>query len=110
MPLQEYLTETRKTLQKLRTQKTNKLPINTRREETINELLRELLRELRSKHDFLKSFIQVRNSVISYWLEEKNIREVQYLTGHGSIKSTQRYAQVYLQVLTEQLNKYHPLK
>jgi len=110
LPLQEYLTETRQVLQKLRKQKTNKLLINTGREETINEILRELLRELRSKHDFLKSFIQVRNSVISHWLQEKNIREVQYLAGHGSIKSTQRYAQVNLQELTEQLNKYHPLK
>ncbi|HSH50647.1 MAG TPA: hypothetical protein VK982_02890 [Bacteroidales bacterium] len=110
MPLQEYLTETRKTRQKLRTQKTNKLLINTGREESINELTRELLRELRLKHDFLKLFIQVRNSVISHWLEEKNIREVQYLAGHGSIKSTQRYAQVNLQELTDQLNKYHPLK
>jgi len=58
--------------------------------------LTRICNELRSKHDFLRSFIQVRNSVISRWLQERNIREVQYLTGHGSIKSTQRYAQVNL--------------
>lgn len=110
LPLQEYLTETRKTLQELRKVKTNKLLINTGKEESIKELSRELLRELRLKHNFLKSFIQVRNSVISHWMTEKNIREVQYLAGHGSIISTQRYAQVNLQELTEQLNKYHPLK
>jgi len=110
LPLQEYLTETRKTLQELRKEKTNKLLINTGRVESINEITRELLRELRLKHDFLKSFIQVRNSVISNWITEKNIREVQYLAGHGSINSTQRYVQVNMQELTEQLNKYHPLK
>ena len=57
--------------------------------------------ELSSEHDFLRSFIQVRNSFISHWLQEKNIREVQYLAGHGSIKSTQLYAQVNPQGLTE---------
>ena len=110
LPLQEYLTETRKTLQELRKEKTSKLLINTGRVESINELTRELLRELRLKHDFLKSFIQVRNSVISNWITEKNIREVQYLAGHGSINSTQRYVQVNMKELAKQLNKYHPLK
>ena len=110
LPLQEYLTETRKTLQELRKEKTNKLLINTGRVESINELTRELLRELRLKHNFLKSFIQVRNSVISNWITEKNIREVQYRAGHGSINSKQRYVQVNMQELTEQLNKYHPLR
>jgi len=37
---------------------------------------------------------------MSHWLQEKNIREVQYLAGHGSIKSTQLYAQVNLRELT----------
>ena len=110
LPLQEYLTETRKTLQELRKVKTNKLLINTGRVESINELTRELLRELRLEHDFLKSFIQVRNSVISNWITEKNIREVQYLAGHGSINSTQRYVQVNMKKLAVQLKKYHPLK
>lgn len=110
LPLQEYLIEIRKTLQKLKKQSSEKLLITTGHTNTIIEIARELLNELQLKHSFLKSFRQIRNSVISHWLEEKNIREVQYLAGHGNIKSTQRYEQVNLQELTEQLNKYHPLK
>ena len=110
LPLQEYLTEIRKTLQELKKQSSEKLLITTGHTDTIIEIARELLNELQLKHSFLKSFRQIRNSVISHWLEEKNIREVQYLAGHGNIKSTQRYEQVNLQELTEQLNKYHPLK
>ena len=110
LPLQEYLTEIRKTLQELKKESSEKLLITTGHTNTIIEIARELLNELQEKHSFLKSFRQIRNSIISHWLEEKNIREVQYLAGHGNIKSTQRYEQVNLQELTEQLNKYHPLK
>ena len=110
LPLQEYLTEIRPELLKLKKQQSDKLLITIGESHSMKEMARELLNELQKKYDYLKSFIQVRNSVISNWLTENNIREVQYLAGHGSIKSTQRYKQVNLQELTEQLNKYHPLK
>jgi integrase/recombinase XerD len=58
----------------------------------------------------MKHFVQIRSSVISQWIKEKNIREVQYMAGHNNIISTQRYVRANLDELKEQLGNYHPLK
>jgi len=110
LPLQEYLTKVRPELLKLKGQPSDKLLVPIGQTHNMKEMARDLLGELKKKHSFLKSFRQIRNSVISLWLKEKNIRETQYMAGHGNIKSTQRYVQVNLEELSEQLNKYHPLK
>jgi integrase/recombinase XerD len=52
---------------------------------------------------------QIWISVISQWVKEKNIREVQYMAGHTSIYSTQRYIRANLDDLKDELSIYHPL-
>jgi site-specific recombinase XerD len=53
---------------------------------------------------------QIRTSVIMNWLKTNNIRQVQYLAGHKSIRSTEQYRQQDLSDLTKQLELFHPLK
>ena len=76
----------------------------------MKEIIKDYLNELKPKYPYLKNFMQLRVSVISGWVKEKPLREVQYLAGHGSIYSTQRYVQASLDELQAQLNLYHPLK
>ncbi len=49
----------------------------------------------------MKHFVKVRSSVISLWIKEKNIREVQHIAGHNNIISTQRYVRANLDELKE---------
>ena len=64
------------------------------------------LRKLNPKY---KHGMQIRQSVITEWLKEKNLRTVQYMAGHRYISSTERYQTNNLEDLKDALNKYHPL-
>jgi integrase/recombinase XerD len=110
LQLQEYLTQVRKQLLNLKGQASDKLFITIGDSQQMKDALRELLNELQRKYLFLKSFTQIRTTVIYFWVKEKNIREAQYLAGHASVHSTQRYKQVSLDDLQLQLDLFHPLK
>jgi integrase/recombinase XerD len=110
LQLQEYLTQVRKQLLKLKGQESDKLFITIGATPMMKDALRELLNELQRKYPFLISFTQIRSTVIYFWVKEKNIRETQYLAGHANIHSTQRYKQVSLDDLQLQLDLFHPLK
>lgn len=53
--------------------------------------------------------VSIRSSVIAHWLKTKDIRVVQYMAGHKYASSTERYRQVRLEDLQEELKKFHPL-
>lgn len=53
---------------------------------------------------------QIRTSVIMNWLKTNNIRQVQYMAGHKSIRSTEQYRSQDLTDLTKQLELFHPLR
>ncbi|PRY48544.1 integrase/recombinase XerD [Arcticibacter pallidicorallinus] len=67
----------------------------------------QALRKLNPKY---RNAIQIRQSVITEWLKEKDLRTVQYMAGHRHVSSTERYQTNNLEDLKEALNKYHPLK
>jgi integrase/recombinase XerD len=109
------MNETRSELIKLKKKqtknyKTEKLFFTIGTSQHIKDSMRELLRELRKEHKYLTSFTQIRMSVISQWIKEKNLREVQYMAGHASIYSTQRYVRANLDELKDELSNYHPLQ
>ncbi|MGY3214556.1 tyrosine-type recombinase/integrase [Mucilaginibacter sp. HD30] len=64
------------------------------------------LRKINPKY---KHVTQIRQSVITEWLKEKNLRTVQYMAGHRYISSTERYQTSNLEDLKDALNKHHPL-
>ena len=68
--------------------------------------LKYALRKLNPKY---KHSMQIRQSVITEWLKEKNLRTVQYMAGHRYVSSTERYQTSNLEDLKEALNKHHPL-
>jgi integrase/recombinase XerD len=52
----------------------------------------------------------IRQSVITEWLKEKDLRRVQYMAGHRYVSSTERYQTSNLEDLKDALKKHHPLK
>jgi integrase/recombinase XerD len=108
--LQEYITTVRPQLEQQKKQTGDKLFMTIGKGGKMKEAIKDYLNELKPKYPYLKNFMQLRVSVISQWVKEKPLREVQYLAGHGSIQSTQRYVQASLDELQMQLNLFHPLK
>lgn len=78
--------------------------------ENIKNSLLHLNRALRKLNPKLKNALQIRQSVITEWLKEKDVRTVQYMAGHGYVSSTERYQTSNLEDLKSALALHHPLK
>jgi integrase/recombinase XerD len=109
LPLQEYIIMIRPQLIKEKGTDSPYLFVSKGKCINAENSLYELLDVLRRKHTGLKNFLHIRVSVISHWIKEKNIREVQYLAGHKSIVGTEMYKSVDLKDLQDSLGKFHPL-
>jgi integrase/recombinase XerD len=110
LSMHEYISTVRPQLiRQSEEEKGNRLFFSYSSGQTTNEILKKLLSDVRRRNPEMTSFFQVRSSVISNWTREKPMREVQYMAGHNSLISTQRYQDVNLQDLQASLNEYHPL-
>lgn len=69
----------------------------------------KLTKDLKKRYDYFINFYQIRASVISNWLKDYNLREVQYMSGHRYISSTERYENTNVDDLKQVLDKLHPL-
>jgi integrase/recombinase XerD len=78
--------------------------------ENLKNSLLHLNHALRKINPKVKHAVQIRQSVITEWLKEKDLRTVQYMAGHRYVSSTERYRENNLEDLKEALNKYHPLR
>lgn len=105
--LHEYLQAIRPILLGRNTNR--QLIISSKGNPRIKNMLTHLMKALRSKHPKVKNLMQLRKSVIAAWLKDKDVRIVQYMVGHMSVKSTEQYQVLNLEDLQEQLNKFHPL-
>nr|WP_121271541.1 integrase [Pedobacter schmidteae] len=63
----------------------------------------QALRKLNPRY---KNGAQIRQSEITGWLKEKDLRTVQYMAGHWYVNSTERYQTTNPEDLKEALNKY----
>lgn len=87
----------------------NQLFISLNGSEHIKNSIKHLMEDLRKIDPQTKDAVQIRKSVIVNWLKEKDIRQVQYMAGHSSISSTERYRAANLEELEEALKIHHPL-
>lgn len=55
------------------------------------------------------NFKQVRASVITKWIKQYNLREVQYMAGHRYISSTEKYLINNTEDLQSAIDQFHPL-
>jgi integrase/recombinase XerD len=107
IPLLRYLEKDKELLQdELQSHTQALFPLNSDRFDIISRHLFKRLKRINYK---VKDMKQIRASVITYWLNHHNIREVKYMTGHRYISSTERYVQDDLENLHELIENMHPI-
>ena len=74
-----------------------------------SDMVASVIKQVRRIHPEVTDARQIRSSVIMNWLKIHNIRQVQYMAGHKSIRSTEQYRSQDLSNLTRQLELFHPL-
>ena len=104
--MQQYIHEVRPRLLQKRGVETGKLFYDKK----FADLISRIIGEAKRLNPLVESSGQIRSSVIMNWIRQYNLRQVQYMAGHRSIGSTERYKKEDLQDLTGQLAKYHPLQ
>ena len=52
---------------------------------------------------------QIRQSVVTLWINEHGLRKAQYMAGHKNVSSTERYNVAKMDSLKEEINKYFPM-
>jgi len=105
IPIKIYLEETRPKLMGNREQTTYLFTIRKH-----SDMICKIVQQAKKLHPEIINSRQIRTSVIMNWLKSNNIRQVQYMAGHKSIRSTEQYRNHDLTDLTKQLELFHPLK
>lgn len=84
-----------------------KKPISER---NINNRIKYMFDQLRKLNPKVINAKQMRSSVITFWLRQNNLRQVQYMAGHKYVSSTERYQCNNLDDLQNELQQHHPMK
>ena len=77
-------------------------------ERNINNRIKYMFDQLRKLNPKVINAKQIRSSVITHWLRQNNLRQVQYMAGHKYVSSTQRYQVNNLDDLQNELKEHHP--
>lgn len=123
LELHEYLTEIRPTILKEITAPRparkptkinhpkieNQLFISINGSENIKNSLLHMFKVIQKLNPEILHPKQIRASVITCWLKNYNLRQVQYMAGHKYVSSTERYKLNNLDSLQSKLEKLHPL-
>lgn len=65
--------------------------------------------EIKNSNKKFINFLQIRASVITHWLKQYNLRQVQYMAGHRYVSSTESYLVNEMDGMIEDIEKYHPI-
>lgn len=110
---QDYISKIRREILKEANTQSNKLIVTTGISKTNEERLQNLVNIIRNriKVEFpkLKSLKQIRQSVITNWLNQYGLRQTQYMAGHRFVSSTERYNVEKEEGLRLELDKHFPI-
>jgi site-specific recombinase XerD len=114
MELMEYQYTTRKKLLNYQDHETKQLflptPIAGRKTATKSlQIWKGFTRELKEQSTDFINFKQVRTSVITHWLKQFNLRQVQYMAGHRYVSSTEKYLVNNVEDLQKDIDQFYPL-
>ena len=74
------------------------------------QIWKSLTKEICKHHPEFINFKQVRASVITHWLKQYNLRQVQYMAGHRYVSSTESYLVNNTEELQADIDQFHPLE
>lgn len=116
MELMEYTLQVRQSLQALTPNKTEVyfLPTPAAGKKAITDndginIWKRLSQEIRKTNKKFINFKQVRTSVITHWLKQYNLRQVQYMAGHRYVSSTEGYLVNQMEDLQSDIDQFHPI-
>ncbi len=72
------------------------------------EIWKRLSQELKTQNKDFINFKQVRTSVITHWLKQFNLRQVQYMAGHKYVSSTEGYLVNQTEDLQKDIDEFYP--
>jgi len=75
----------------------------------INNRIKYLFIQLKKLNPKVINAKQIRSSVITQWLRQNNLRQVQYMAGHKYVSSTERYQVNNLDDLKNEIGQHHPM-
>jgi len=75
----------------------------------ISNRMQHMIVQLRRLNPKVINANQIRNSVLTFWLQRYNLRQVQYMAGHKYVSSTERYQRLNQDDLQSELQKHHPM-
>lgn len=106
--LLEYINEYRPKIQAhINNYSESLFPLNSNQ---FGNILTAIFKKLKTINHKVTNINQLRASVITNWLSQKNIREVQIMAGHRYIGSTEKYLQDNLESLQDAIKNFHPLQ
>ena len=105
----EYTLQVRQAILAETKKETDLFLVSTGTSLELQNTLQKLIEQLRKQNKKIENLQQIRSSVITGWLKQYNLREVQYRAGHRYVSSTESYLINDLEDLQEDINKYHPL-
>lgn len=109
MDVMEYLTKTRNELLRLTGKSSEQLFISVGSSDKFNNILHYLVKRLQRINPKVTLFQQLRASVIVHWLKLYNLRQVQYMSGHRYVSSTEQFLVNEMDGMIEDIEKYHPI-
>ena len=72
------------------------------------QIWKGLRNDIRKQNPKFINFKQVRTSVITHWLKQYNLRQVQQMAGHRYVSSTERYLVNQTEDLQADIDNFHP--
>jgi len=78
-------------------------------ERNISNRMRHMIVQLQQLNAKIINANQIRASVIAFWLQRYNLRQVQYMAGHKYVSSTERYQVLGSDDWQSELQKHHPM-
>lgn len=110
---QDYITKVRREILKEAKNESNKfivtMGVSTTNEERLQNLVNIIRNRIKLEFPKLKSLKQVRQSVITNWINQYGLRQAQYMAGHRYVSSTERYNIEKEEGLKIELEKHFPI-
>lgn len=109
LDLMEYTLKTRQEILQLHNKTSDKLFVSSGTGNHFNNTIQKLIQKLNKQNSKITTIQQIRTSVITHWLKNYNLRQVQYMAGHRYVSSTEVYFVNDLDDLQEDISKFHPI-
>jgi integrase/recombinase XerD len=105
---QDYMLNIRKDILKKFNRESEKLLVSmgVSQNEKLTNVIAQTIKKIKQQYPKLKGTEQLRQSVISIWVQQHGLRKAQYMAGHKYVSSTERYNVDKFAELKTELDKY----